>query len=101
MPDIRDILPQPPWEGPPIPRGIAGDGRYRLPTKVEMDELDDYFERASSILMRWRARMRSVERAEYPKVFAAIDKAENALLPISDALTTISEELGFGIFREK
>ena len=22
MPDPRDFLPQPPWEGPPIPRGI-------------------------------------------------------------------------------
>lgn len=23
MPDPRDFLPQPPWEGPPLPRGIV------------------------------------------------------------------------------
>ncbi|GAI34865.1 unnamed protein product [marine sediment metagenome] len=24
MPDPRDLLPQPPWKGPPVPRGITG-----------------------------------------------------------------------------
>ncbi|GAI34859.1 unnamed protein product, partial [marine sediment metagenome] len=28
MPHPRDFLPQPPWEGPPIPRGARGP--YRL-----------------------------------------------------------------------
>lgn len=31
MPDIRDFLPQPPWEGPPIPRVFAASV---LPARV-------------------------------------------------------------------
>ncbi len=23
MPDLRDVLPQPPWEGPPMPKGLS------------------------------------------------------------------------------
>jgi hypothetical protein len=30
MPDIRDILPQPPWEGPPIPRVWLQSGQREL-----------------------------------------------------------------------
>ena len=26
MPDSRDFLPQLPWQGPPIPRALAGNG---------------------------------------------------------------------------
>lgn len=80
--------------GLPLPRGLGN-----LPIKKEMDELDGLLEKASGILMRWRLRMRSVDRAEYPTVFESIDKAERAMTVISDALTRISGTLGFSIFR--
>ena len=30
MPNIEDFLPQPPWEGPPLPRGPSGTERRKL-----------------------------------------------------------------------
>lgn len=33
MPDLRDFLPQPPWEGPPVPKG-EGDYLALLPEEI-------------------------------------------------------------------
>ena len=37
MPDIRDLIPQPPWEGPPLPRSISSQWPwlYRQQKTVE------------------------------------------------------------------
>ena len=31
MPDLKDFLPQPPWEGPPIPKGLSKGGKRYSP----------------------------------------------------------------------
>lgn len=70
-----------------------------LPTEHEMDELDGLFEQASSILIRWRLKMTLEERTAFPTTFNSIDEAEKALMRVSDALSTISQELGFSHLR--
>lgn len=68
-----------------------------LPNEVEMNELDKLLEKASGIFMRWRFKMTPSDRAEYPSVFESVNKAERAMLDISNALTVISTELGFSV----
>lgn len=95
----KDLLPPPPWEGPPFPRTFI-KREDSLPLKSEMDELDKLLDKASGILMRWRFKMSPDERAEFPKTFKEIDRAEKAMSDIADALVGISTQLGFSPFRE-
>lgn len=39
MPDIKDFLPPPPWEGPPVPRGLANRGyfQHNPPTTIDVN----------------------------------------------------------------
>ena len=40
MPDIRDFLPPPPWEGPPIPRGLFNKGGNPELPEVVVTEIE-------------------------------------------------------------
>ena len=39
MPDIRDFLPQPPWEGPPIPGGLIYRPKFVMYHATPMKDL--------------------------------------------------------------
>jgi len=41
MTGVRDFLPLPPWEGPPIPRGILNKG-HELPSNLRNEILATY-----------------------------------------------------------
>lgn len=70
-----------------------------IPTEHEMGEVDELLSRASGIIVRWRMRMTPAERTAFPTTFNSIDEAEKALMKVSDALSTISQELGFSYLR--
>ena len=52
MPDIRDILPAPPWEGLPVPRGLArkSNPESGLP-EVLQDRLIEASNKINTIIM--------------------------------------------------
>jgi len=39
MPNFKDFLPQPPWEGPPIPRGWTKSTEYERRVRIELRKL--------------------------------------------------------------
>jgi len=39
MPGFKDLLPQLPWEGPPIPRGLVKSSLYRVTRTIHLTHL--------------------------------------------------------------
>ena len=46
MPDLRDYLPAPPWEGPPIPRMLRKNGRPYGPDETAAPEVKEIWRKA-------------------------------------------------------
>jgi len=83
MPDLRDVLPQPPWKGPPLPVYVS-PGRE--------------FERVYQYLISERARLKMlpgyppVEAAERKEAIRLLDKLIIAAKEYADFRGWIVEE---------
>ena len=71
---LRDFLPPPPWEGPPIPRKLQGD--YQRPIEVPFKETPAWVQEA------WNA----FEPGKRPRVYVKVGDSANIGSPGHDAI---------------